>query len=226
MNQAFEPKPPLPDYLTDNYQWAYTTSRAVKFWDRPWLVNLILWGNYKRLSKAALQHISGNCLQIAAVYGDLSERIHKKLAPSHSLTVVDVAPVQLANLARKCPDINLHCQNSAQLQFADNSFDTSLLFFLLHEQPADVRQKTICEALRVTRPGGKLVIVDYHKSKWWHPLRLVMAGVFKWLEPFAGEFWEKPIEKLLPFNITTEIQKTLFAGLYQVTVIHAGNGHL
>ncbi|MDM3870930.1 rhodoquinone biosynthesis methyltransferase RquA [Porticoccus sp. W117] len=219
MNQAFDPKPPLPDYLTDYYQWAYTTSRAVKFWDRPWLVNLILWGNYRRLSNAALQHIEGNCLQIAAVYGDLSKRISEKLAPNHSLTVVDIAPVQLANLARKCPHINLHCQNSSRLQFADDSFDTSLLFFLLHEQPADVRQKTISEALRVTHPGGKVIIVDYHKPKWWHPLRWVMAGAFKWLEPFAGEFWDRPLARHLTNNAKIKVQETFFSELYELTII-------
>ena len=45
-----------------------------------------------------------------------------------------------------------------------------LLFFLLHEQPADVRRKTIAEALRVTKPGGKLIFVDYHKPVTASPL--------------------------------------------------------
>jgi hypothetical protein len=41
--------PAIPQYLQSHYWWAYVHPRAVHVFERQWLVNLILWGNYKRL---------------------------------------------------------------------------------------------------------------------------------------------------------------------------------
>jgi hypothetical protein len=44
----------IPYYLSAHYWWAYVHPRAVQVFERQWLVNLILWGNYPRLRDAAL----------------------------------------------------------------------------------------------------------------------------------------------------------------------------
>ena len=66
----------VPGYLRAHYWWAYIHPKAVKLFERQWLVNLILWGNYKRLRDAALVELgaslSGTTLQVACVYGDLT----------------------------------------------------------------------------------------------------------------------------------------------------------
>ena len=66
----------VPDYLTAHYWWAYVHPNAVKVFERQWLVNLILWGNYRRLRDAALEDLGeslpGRTLQVACVYGDLT----------------------------------------------------------------------------------------------------------------------------------------------------------
>jgi hypothetical protein len=50
--------------------------KAVKFFERQWLVNLILWSNYARQRDAALMEIGeflpGTTLQVACVYRDLT----------------------------------------------------------------------------------------------------------------------------------------------------------
>ena len=48
------PAPAIPEYLRLNYWWAYIHPAAVKLFERGWLVDLILWGNYRQLSTAAL----------------------------------------------------------------------------------------------------------------------------------------------------------------------------
>ena len=45
---------PVPKYLQETYWWAYTHPNAVRVFERQWLVNLILWGNFARLRDAAL----------------------------------------------------------------------------------------------------------------------------------------------------------------------------
>jgi len=215
----------VPAYLLRTYWWAYVHPRAVRVFERQWLVNLILWGNFARLRDAALdalgERLSGRTLQIACVYGDLTARLRSRLAPGGSLDVVDVLRVQLDNLARKLaggPRIGLIQADSAALDLASGSYDRALLFFLLHEQPADVRQRTLAEALRFLKPGGRLVIVDYHRPSLWHPLRLPMLAILKALEPYALDLWRRePVDEAL---IGADVaRRTVFGGLYQLLVV-------
>ena len=101
------------------------------------------------------------------------------------------------------------------------SYDQVLLFFLLHEMPAGVRERTLSEALRVLKPGGKLVIVDFHKPALWNPFRYLYPPMFRLLEPFALDIWKEPIEDWLPEEFTPAqlTRETLFGGLYQKVVI-------
>jgi ubiquinone/menaquinone biosynthesis C-methylase UbiE len=215
----------VPGYLERTYWWAYVHPRAVRFFERQWLVNLILWGNFARLRDAALDALGaaldGRTLQIACVYGDLSSRLRARLKPSGSLDVVDVLRVQLDNLARKLtgdPRVGLIQADSAALELPSQSYDRALLFFLLHEQPADVRRRTLAEALRVLKPGGRLVIVDYHRPRRSHPLYLPMAAVLRTLEPFALDLWRHEIAAWLPGPARPR-KRTLFGGLYQLVTL-------
>src|SRR5512144_1571622 len=130
----------VPTYLEETYWWAYVRPHAVRFWDRPWLIDLILWGNYQRLRDAALdalgERLDGRTLQIACVYGDITQRMAARLALGASLDVVDVVPAQLENVARKLrgdPRVGLLHGDSSALDIASGAYDQALLFFLLHE---------------------------------------------------------------------------------------------
>ena len=46
--------PEIPDYLQDTYWWAYLHPNSFWFFEREWVVNLILWGNMRRLTEAVL----------------------------------------------------------------------------------------------------------------------------------------------------------------------------
>jgi len=219
---------PIPEYLQKTYWWAYVHPNAVRVFERQWLVNLILWGNFARLRDAALQEmgdvIDGKVLQVACVYGNFTEHLVQRLGPRGSLDVIDVAPVQIKNLHAKLKNtsqVTVLRQDSNDLQFEDASRDAVVVFFLLHEQPVEVRRKTIAEALRVTKPGGKLIFVDYHRPMASNPFRYVMVPILTTLEPFAMDLWRGEIVDWLPSE--TAISKfektTYFGGLYQKVVI-------
>jgi ubiquinone/menaquinone biosynthesis C-methylase UbiE len=219
----------IPAYLQQTYWWAYIHPNAVTFFERQWLVNLILWGNFARLRDAALdelgREVTGRTLQVACVYGNFSTRLAQRLAPNASLDVVDVLPIQLHNLREKLPagaPVTLHQRDSTALGFTDQSYDQVILFFLLHEQPEAVRRNTLREALRVVKPGGRLVLVDYHLPRRLHPLRYLFRPVLKALEPYALDLWRHDITEWLPEGIGAEqIRKqTYFGGLYQKIVIN------
>lgn len=219
---------PIPRYLETVYWWAYVHPRAVHLFEREWLVNLILFGNYGRLRDLALAElgtpVQGRTLQVACVYGDLTLRLRAALAPGAHLEVVDILPIQLKNLRAKLSSdegVTMLQGDSSSLAAADASFDQVLLFFLLHEQPEPVRRATLAEALRVVKPGGKVVVVDYHGPARWHPMRPLMRAVFRRLEPYAIDLWRHEIEHFLPeaSKPASLHKQTFFGGLYQKVVL-------
>ena len=54
---GLQPNALIPGYLNAHYWWAYIHPRAVQVFERQWLVNLILFGNYARLRDAALAEL-------------------------------------------------------------------------------------------------------------------------------------------------------------------------
>jgi len=140
----------VPAYLIRHYWWAYVHPSAVRVFERQWVVNLILWGNFRRLRDAAID-LLGNpirrrSLQVACVYGDLTLRLLARHAADASLEVVDALPAQLENLSRKLgPDasrVALCLGDATELSGPAAGYDQVLVLFLLHEQPEDVRRCT------------------------------------------------------------------------------------
>jgi ubiquinone/menaquinone biosynthesis C-methylase UbiE len=194
----------------------------------PWLVNLILWGNFARLRDAALDEIgaefSGSNLQIACVYGDFSQRAASRLDEHARLDIVDVAPIQVENIKKKIArhdNVGVHLQDSTKMAFPDNHFDQTVVFFLLHEQPEYARRKTIEEAIRVTRPGGKVVFVDYHGPKRRNPMRYVMKPILTTLEPYAMDLWRQELPAFMPESVQPDQLRSdfYFGGLYQRVIL-------
>jgi ubiquinone/menaquinone biosynthesis C-methylase UbiE len=218
----------IPSYLTVHYWWAYVHPMAVKLFERQWLANLILWGNYARLRDAALSELGaslcGHTLQVACVYGDLTNRLSGNAGRAGgSVDIVDVLPVQLRNLRDKLPGnapVRLLTMDAAALDLPDASYENCLLFFLLHEQPRPWRERTLREVLRVTKPGGNIVVVDYALPRWWHPLRYLWRPLLATLEPFALDLWREEIVDWLPQYASVRSRKQVFfGGLYQKLVI-------
>ena len=222
-------KPPIPEYLQDTYWWAYLHPKALHFFEREWVVNLILWGNMRKLTESVLDEMQvepqSRVLQVACVYGDFSNRVSTHLEGQGSrLELVDVAPIQLKNAREKLSgrsNVGFHHYDSTAMGFSDDSFDQTVVFFLLHEQPDEARRKTIEEAIRVTRPGGKVIFVDYHGPKRSNHMRYVMKPILTWLEPFAMDMWREEMPSFMPAGIQTEQLQSefYFGGLYQKVVL-------
>ena len=157
------------------------------------------------------------------MYGDFSSKLAQRISGGGTLDIVDVVPVQLDNVRNKLfpmEHIRTIQLDSTSLKFTDESYDQVVMFFLLHEMPEAVRKRTLSEAIRVLKPGGRLVIVDFHKPSPFHPLRYLYPIIFKLLEPFAMDIWNQNIEDWLPADFTpSSISKeTMFGRLYQKLV--------
>ncbi len=218
----------LPAYLQQIYHWAYLDRRLLGWLDRPQVVSAILWGNANRLIDAALAEFrpGQRVLQAAAVYGDFSLRLAHRLGEEGALDVLDVAPLQIANLRRKARSVrNLRARVHDLSDPLPNSYAGICCFFLLHEVPTEVRCRIVANLLEGVSPGGKVVFVDYHRPSSAHPLGLPMRWMFRRLEPFAESLLKQDIATLSEAGARFEWRRTLhFGGLYQIVVARAPAG--
>jgi ubiquinone/menaquinone biosynthesis C-methylase UbiE len=219
--------PPAPDYLVKHYWWAYVHPLAVRFWDHVPLVNAILYGNYSRLRDQALEalgpDLGGRTLQMTCCYGDFSPRLAERVARSGGrLDVIDVIPDQLEALERKLPQgapVRTALMDATRLQLPDAAYDRVVIFFLFHELPAAERARAMREALRVLKPGGTILLVDFGKPAGWHPFRYMWLPFLGLLEPFAWDVWNREFHELMPAEmarVAWNTRRSYFGGLFQL----------
>ncbi len=214
--------PPLPWYLEKYYWWAYLRPASLAVFDHSAIVSAILWGNYGRLKSAVLAEVrpGQRVLQAACVYGDLSARLASRVGANGALEVVDIAPIQVDNCARKLRDYpwsRVRLANAATP--GGGPYDAICCFFLLHELPDEYKRKVTDALLGNVAPGGKVVFVDYHRPHPLHPLKPVTALIFRLLEPFAKRMWDREIKDLAADSgAFTWRKQTCFGGLFQKVV--------
>ena len=57
--------------------------------------------------------------------------------------------------------VKFEAGDATHLRFEDNTFDVTCISFALHDMPLTIREKVLREMVRVTKPGGSIMIVDY-----------------------------------------------------------------
>ena len=62
----------------------------------------------------------------------------------------------------------------------------------------------------MVKPGGKIVIIDYARPRWWHPLRYLWPPLLAKLEPFALDLWREEIADWLPRYAAVRSRKQVF----------------
>ena len=215
-------KPDVPDYLQDVYYWAYINPRNVKWLDREIVVRTILWQQHNRLQRLAFAEIETGqrVLQSACVYGSFSANLVEHVGPQGTLDTFDVAEIQVINTRKKLaayPNATVHHGNVLEMDL--DPFDRICCYFLLHEIPEEQKNQAVNLFLSKVVPGGKVVFVDYHKPRWWHPLKLITSIIFDTLEPFAKGLWRKEIRDFAdqPERFSWR-KETIFGGLFQKVV--------
>ncbi len=214
--------PEIPAYLQETYYWAYLNPRNVKLLDREFVVRTILWQQHRKLQKLAFSEIQAgqSVLQPASVYGSFGPNLAAHIGPEGSFDLVDVAEVQVLSARRKLREYPFATVHHANIvHFTGRPFDVVCCYFLLHEVPDAYKYQIVNLLLGKVNPGGKVVFVDYHKPRWWHPLKLITSIVFDTLEPFAKSLWRNEIRSFASEADQFSWRKeTRFGGLFQKVV--------
>jgi ubiquinone/menaquinone biosynthesis C-methylase UbiE len=136
---------------------------------------------FKGAREWACGQLDGDVLEVAIGTG----RNMAIYPPGVRVTGVELSEEMLALARRRAQrlgaSVELYVGDAQDLQFADASFDTVLITFAFCTIPDDRRAAT--EALRVLRPGGRLVAVEHVRS----PIRAVRV-VQQALDPLSVRF--------------------------------------
>lgn len=224
-----------PEYLAHYYWWAYLAPFGVWFFSHHFIINSVLLGQYRRILDALMRYLHtapcGRMLQLTCAYGKLTPAL---AGLTDELHLTDVASIQLkiagTGLARQQRSALMARMNAESLAYAANSFDTVVIFFLLHELPPAARQRTLNEALRVLKPGGRLLIAEYGIDRNRHPLHrlALLRRIIERLEPFLHDFQQDDLPAQLQScalkhgkSLQLADEQALFGGYYRVMLFHA-----
>lgn len=229
----------VPVYLARYYWWAYLWRFGLWLFDHQTIINLILFGQYRALLRETLARsengLPGRILQLTCVYGEFTQKLLARLA-GKPLHLADVADVQLELARRKSnrsPDLLPALMNAESLAYANHSFATVIIFFLMHEMPPEARKRTLSESLRVLENGGRLLVTEYGalpRQHWLYRFPLSRFVILR-LEPFLDGFWREDLTAGLAElagrygkSIERVHQADKFGGFYRVVEYQVTTG--
>lgn len=212
----------VPDYLSEIYHWAYLSPRNAALLDREPVVSAILWGQHRRLQRAAFAEIEpgSKAFLPAHVYGGFLRNLAHQVGPEGRLDVADVSPTQVDLCCRKTEGLPwVTVRHADARRPRGGPYDVVCCYFLLHELPDPCKTAVVDALLATLRPGGRVVFVDYHKPNRTNLLRPIIRLVFHLLEPFAHSIWQRSIEEFATKGDEYSWRKEVyFGGLYQKVV--------
>lgn len=185
---------------TSHIYWIYRNKWLIRLTDRKALISAILLFQYDKLVDrviAQLQRLelkNRTVVQASCAFGDITPRLVEECTRQGAgeIVVTDIIENELLHVKAKLGSSQKYCkfvrQNVLNMNYPDESVDVVVMFFLLHELPGQHKQAALREVSRILKPGGTLIIGEFHKPA---PILLKTLGwlYFKTFEPYALPIW-------------------------------------
>jgi ubiquinone/menaquinone biosynthesis C-methylase UbiE len=165
----------------------YQTSEACREFDR-WsgrydrdVLQLLFFRPSHRMLLENIRADDRRILDIGCGTGQFAAAVHKR-CPQARVYGLDLSGQMLRQGAKRCDGaggaIQLVQGDSARLPFADDAFDVVTCAHSFHHYPS--QSNVLAEMHRVLRPGGRLMIVDGDRDRWWG--RILFDGIVVMIE--------------------------------------------
>ena len=119
----------------------------------------------ERLAELARLQPGDSVVDVGCGTGSLVLAAKRRVGTEGTVTGVDASPEMIALARRKATrrraDVEFQVATAERLPFAAASVDAVLATLMLHHLPGPVRRDCAREALRVLKPGGRMLAVDF-----------------------------------------------------------------
>jgi demethylmenaquinone methyltransferase/2-methoxy-6-polyprenyl-1,4-benzoquinol methylase/phosphoethanolamine N-methyltransferase len=108
-------------------------------------------------------------LDVGCGTGSLTLALKAQVGATGSVDGIDASSEMIAAARRKTVKAGVQAQFqeglAEKLPFADSSFDLVVSQLALHHLPGDLKQRAFEEMARVSKPGGRCLIVDFEPPR-------------------------------------------------------------
>lgn len=139
---------------------------------------------------------------------------------------IDLSQAMLEIARRKLGDrADLTLGDATAMPYADDTFDLSLATLFLHELPQETASGVMDEMTRVTRPGGSVMVIDYHigslrpQGLGWRAFSYTTEFLAGWSHFSAfRRYLDLGIEGIRPRDLDVTRTKIIAGGNLSITV--------
>lgn len=180
------------------------------------IIALPIAGVRSRVVEMAGAKTGSNILEVATgtgsqalVFGELG----------HKVVGIDIseAMLRIARRKNRLAKVSFENADAAQLPFADGSFNVSCVSFALHEMPPSIRERVMREMVRVTGPGGAVLVADYGLPTNRAGRALVYALIRLFESPYYPEFVRSDLKAWLgTFGVEVQAESSVLLGVGRV----------
>lgn len=216
-------KSELPAYMEVIYGDIYSDADKCTQLDNNFSSNLRTFFQYQHLVAALTRELKMNqsVLQLGAVFGSEIDEVAMSIGAYGQYDIVDISPVQVNRITDKYwkvyQGMKIFKQDASRLKL-NSTYDAVICFMLLSEVPSATKSKIINNALKMVKPGGKAIFIDWHNPLYYHPLRYIVRMYNRLYHPFVERLWDREIDTFVAQNLKPEFvwrKSTYFGRMFQ-----------
>lgn len=219
-------KSDLPAYIDFIYGHIYKHPDKCVSLDNDLSCSLRTFFQYKKLVNAAVKELKMNqsILQMGVTFGSQIDEVAMAVGAYGQYDIIDINPQQVSRITEKYwkvyQGMKIFKQDAGTLKAAAN-YDAVICFMLLSEVPSATKTKIVNNALRMVKPSGKVIFIDWHNPLYYHPLRYLVRMYNRLHHPFVERLWDREIDTYAAPELKTQFiwrKSTYFGRMFQKMV--------